>query len=133
MQEWIAAAYTVVVGASFVFAVASRSEKKRVDVYKVLVRLAVMMALVAAVISVSVETDGQPAVRRAGTRCRVGRAVTREPESGEPTRCSRPDRPLGPMLGERPLGRGFLCGGAGGSRSRRRMSGCRLVADVPGG
>ncbi|WBB80827.1 hypothetical protein O7606_05420 [Micromonospora sp. WMMD882] len=54
MQGWIAAAYTVAVGASFVFAVAfavaSRSEKKRADAYKVLVRLAVLMALAAAVI-----------------------------------------------------------------------------------
>uniref|UniRef100_UPI003B2247B8 hypothetical protein n=1 Tax=Micromonospora carbonacea TaxID=47853 RepID=UPI003B2247B8 len=54
-MQWIAAAYTVVVGASFVFAVAfavaSRSEKKRADAYKVLVRLTVMMTLVVAVIT----------------------------------------------------------------------------------
>lgn len=55
MQGWIAAAYVVVVGASFVlavgFAVASRSEKKRADAYKVLAKLAVMMTLTVAVIS----------------------------------------------------------------------------------
>lgn len=47
--------YMLALGASFViavaFAVASRSEKKRADAYKVLVKLAVMLTLAFAIIS----------------------------------------------------------------------------------
>ncbi|MFG1955033.1 hypothetical protein [Micromonospora sp. NPDC048830] len=55
MRGWIEVAYMLALGASFVFAVAfavaSRSEKKRADAYKVLVKLAVKLTLAFAVIS----------------------------------------------------------------------------------